>query len=378
MNNKFLKRQITSHIYNAIVEFQDYFHQFEVEHLRSDEQQKKTTKYISADWSTANGNLGEKLLTPIAKAKAKIFLDGLIEIGCNTVSLQIQSPLFFDDFPKNNEYKEFYQWAISYAKEKGLLVFVETSPAFSETQYSDIIYDYSLLTPEQYLEKRYNQIIAIVNMKPDIISFIHEPDTERAITKLEISDDKFFNLLQIVVSYKQETDSKVQIAGGLPITSDFEAMIPFLDYVDILNIHLYPIVYPKRLSTVNSLIKLDKILQQVQKPVFLGETWVFKATLFDYLTSENFVDLSTKLYNRNTWNFETVDASFISILAAIGDCRQNLIGFNLFWSAFLFADIDGENMSYKDGMTAINKLAIENIMTGQHSDSGDMVKMLFP
>ena len=376
MNNKFLKRQITNHIYDTIVEFQDYFRQFEIEQFHLGKQQE-STRYISADWVTANGNLGEKLLAPIAKAKAKIFLDGLIEIGCNTISLQIQSPLFFDDFPRNNEYKEFYQWAIEYAKENGLVVFVETSPAFSGTQYSDVTYDYSQLTTEQYLEKRYNQIIDIVSMKPHAISFIHEPDTEREITKLTIENTDLFSLLSRVLSYKQATESDILIAGGLPITYDFEDMIPYLEYVDILNIHFYPIAYPKRLSTVNALIKLDKIAQQIQKPIFLGETWVFKSTIFDYLSEKNFVELSTVLYNRNTWNFEGVDASFISALATIGNYRENFVGFNMFWSAFLFANIDGENMECKEAIQEINKLAIENIMTGQHSDSGDMVKTLF-
>lgn len=376
MKNKFLKRQIENHIYEAIVEFQDYFRQFEIEQFHSGKQQE-STKYVSADWSTANGNLGEKLLTPIAKAKAKIFLDGLIDIGCNTVSLQIQSPLFFDDFPRSNEYKEFYQWAIEYAQSKDLYVFVETSPAFSGTQYSDVSYDYSLLTIEQYLEKRYQQIVDIFEMNPDCISFIHEPDTEREITKLEISNSNLLGLLLTVVSYKQENNSETLIAGGLPITSDFEDIIPYLEHIDILNIHLYPIKYIKGLSVVNSLIKLDKILQQVQKPVFLGETWVFKSTILDYLTDEGFVSLSTKLYNRNTWNFEDVDSFFISALATIGDYRENFAGFNLFWSAFLFADIEGENMEYKDAIVEVNRLAIENIMSGKTSASGSAVQMLF-
>lgn len=372
--NDMLRQFVISNFDNANFNFSDFIF---------GKGQGNGVKYAATDLPPANGNLGDKLLQPINKNKIKIFVDGLISLGINTVALQCSLPLLFDDYVDevgntSADYLSFYKFVVEYLKSKNLFVFIEISPVFSGTKYSNVQYNYSALTKEEYLQKYYSQIVTIIEqIVPDFISFVHEPDTANTITGICVSDEEYIGLLKRVYDYNKDIPSNVKIGGGMPISESFERIVQVNDYVDFYNIHVYPYEIPFGVNnTSNSLIKLYNICQYLTKPAFIGETWVFKSILFEYFENISPVELSEKFYDRNTWNFEEIDADYIRSLCELCDTLPNLYGFCLFWPVFLFANIDGTNMQPDMAYTEANRAAFENILSGTTSVSGTALRTI--
>src|SRR5690606_31546867 len=125
----------------------------------------------------------------------------LKDIGLSGVVVQVSYPLLINsktfDNQRIDDYRYFYSEVAKIVKELGLVLIVETSPLFSNSNYSTIVLDYSSITHEEYLLERLSQALVIVEkMKPDYLSVVQELSTERHLTGLELSNEELVNFAQ--------------------------------------------------------------------------------------------------------------------------------------------------------------------------------------
>jgi hypothetical protein len=84
----------------------------------------------------ANGNRGEDLLKPDTLATMRLFLDRFKELGAAGVAVQIVYPLLGKDYPRSDEYLNFYRTVADEVRKRGLTLIIATGAPFSGTEFS--------------------------------------------------------------------------------------------------------------------------------------------------------------------------------------------------------------------------------------------------
>ena len=131
----------------------------------------------------ANGNRGEELLRPDTLATTILFLDRFKELGATGVAVQIVYPLLGRDYPRSDEYLNFYRAVAGEVRKRGLTLIIATGAPFSGTEFSPLHIDYSSKTPQSYLQERLEQAAVIAReLRPDYLCLSEEQSTERMLT----------------------------------------------------------------------------------------------------------------------------------------------------------------------------------------------------
>lgn len=103
----------------------------------------------------ANANRGPDLLKPESIEGVKIYLDRLKELGVQGVTIAVSYPLYLQGFDRYQEYVEFYKQVAEEVRSQGMKLDVEAGVIFSETVFSNLNFNYSELTFEEYkVEKK--------------------------------------------------------------------------------------------------------------------------------------------------------------------------------------------------------------------------------
>ena len=325
----------------------------------------------SLDWLPANGNAGEALLSRTAKRTALDYLGGIQAAGCNAVGLQIQYPLLDPAFPRQAEYLEFYRWAVAEARRRGMIVYAETSPAFTGTGWSGIAWDYG--DHADHIQRRTAQACRIVmELKPDYLSVTHEPDTEGAIVGHRFTPADCLGMIAAVVACRDASGVHTSIGGGMPVTAEWDELQPYGDSdADFVTIHLYTAAVMKGRQLVNGFSRLVDYASRIGKPVIVGEGGLFKATPLEFGGGPLAV---AQLYDRDpfqTW--ESVDAMAVEAFAYAGRCAPILL-VNWFWSFAAFAYYTGSSQDGAQARTVATRAALRNAGKGQLTGLGEMIQ----
>lgn len=326
----------------------------------------------SLDWMPANGNNGEALLGRHARHTAHEYLDGIEAAGCRAVGIQLQYPLLDDQFPRMEEYLSFYRWAVEEARVRDMIVYAETSPAFSGT-WSNIKWDYG--DKADHLARRVAMACRIVQeLQPDYLSVTHEPDTERAITGHALTTDDCLSLIAAVAACRDGAGVTTRIGGGLPVTAKWDALQPYGNQAgDFVTIHLYTAALMDRLQIVNGFSRLVDYAACLPLPVIVGEGGLFKAHPIELVGDPLQV---ASLYQRDpfqTW--ESLDEIAAECLDYAGMVAP-IIGVNWFWSKYAFAYYTGRNPDPDNARAVATRAALRNAGRGRLTGLGEMIHKL--
>lgn len=327
----------------------------------------------SLDWLVANGNAGEALLARTAQRTARDYLDGIQAAGCRAVGIQLQYPLLDEEFPRAAEYLAFYWWAVEEARKRGMVVYMETSPAFAGTGWSDVAWDWG--DHAGHIQRRIAQACKIVlELRPDYLSVTHEPDTERAITGHTLTTADCLGMIAAVAACRDAGNSHTHIGGGLPVTASWEELEPYDNSVaDFITVHMYTAVLMKRLQLVNGFSRLVDYASRLQLPVIVGEGGLFKAHPLELAGDPLRV---AELYQRDPYEtWESVDALAVEAFAHAG-MSANILLVNWFWSFAAFAYYTGSNPDAAHARAVATRAALRNAGRGRLTELGEMVRKL--
>lgn len=325
----------------------------------------------SLDWLAANGNAGEALLARTAQRTARDYLDGIQAAGCRAVGLQIQQPLLDEEFPRQAEYLEFYKWAVTEARRRGLVVYTETSPAFAGTIWSGVAWDWG--DRAGHIQRRIAQACKIVlELKPDYLSVTHEPDTERAITGHTLTTADCLGMIAAVAACRDAGGSPTQIGGGLPVTAKWADLEPYgSSQADFVTIHLYTAALMERLQLVNGFSRLVDYASRLQLPVIVGEGGLFKAYPPELAGDPLHV---AELYQRDPYEtWESLDALAVEAFDYAGKCA-NILLVNWFWSFAAFAYYTGGSQDAAHARAVATRAALRNAGRGRLTELGEMIR----
>lgn len=324
----------------------------------------------SLDWLPANSNAGTALLSREARATASSYLNGIRAANCSAVGLQIQYPLLDPEFPRQAEYLEFYRWAVSEARRRGMTVYAETSPAFAGTMWSGVEWDWG--NHDDHIQRRIAQACKIVlELEPDYLSVTHEPDTELAITGHTLTTADCLGMIAAVVACRDGCGAITRIGGGLPVTAAWSELEPYGTQAgDFVTIHLYTAAVLERLQLVNCFSRLVDYATRLSLPVIVGEGGLFKAHPLEFRGGPLAV---SELYGRDPYQtWENLDALAVEAFNYAGRVAGILV-VNWFWSQYAFAYYTGDNPDQERARQVATRSALRNAENGRLTSLGEMV-----
>ena len=332
---------------------------------------------FAADLMVANGNRGEALLDPPTLLTVELYLERIKEMGIRAATVDIPFPLLDPYSPRSDEYLAFFKEVADIVRGKGMVLFVETSPVFSGTVFSNFTVDYSTYTIESYFQARRKQAVQIAQeIMPDYLSLGNEPSTELQLTEIKFTIDQYLDFINETL---QLIDRSIHLKVGAG-AGTWEDMEYFERYatetaLDFINIHISPINTYNRDLLMNA-IEVVELAKNYGKEVTIGEAWLYKASKSELVEMTAWEDI----YRRDSYSFwEPLDIKFMEAIAGIASVYDvNYV--SLFWSQFLFATLPYhhwmEYLSYRELTRLANWTAWQNIESGEFSQLGRSWKQI--
>ena len=196
---------------------------------------------FSTELLAANSNRGEDLLESQLRQGIPFILDRLTELGVNMISVALDFPILCDDFPRNDEYLDFYTFVGEEVRKRNMKLLVGAQTIFSDTAWSNLKVDYSGYTIESYTAEKRRMIEKIIeHVRPDYLTIENEPETMAYNTGLDFSVD---NVIQIIHGLTNGLDrNNVRIGAGTGTWDDPAYIDRMLDEtsIDFIDIHSRP------------------------------------------------------------------------------------------------------------------------------------------
>lgn len=325
----------------------------------------------------ANGNRGEELLRPDTLQTTRLFLDRFKEIGAAGVAVQIVYPLLGRDYPRSDEYLNFYRAIADEVRERGLTLIIATGAPFAGTEFSPLHVDYSDKTPQGYLQERLEQASVIAHeLRPDYLCLSEEQSTERMLTGLDITADEYFDFLNSAPA-AIDPPAGVKLGGGSGSWESPELVRRLIAEtpLDFIDIHLYPLSSG---PTDYLRVTADWASAAVAagKEAVIGEAWLYKASAKELQAGVGF----QTLFGRDVYSFwQPLDVRFMQTAVDLGRAADvRYISF--FWSRYLFGYVD-----YDDAPPATEGAALQQaanlaswtaLSRGELSATGEEFKRL--
>lgn len=331
---------------------------------------------FGAELAPANGNRGEGLLQAGSLYGVRLYLDRLEQLGMGGATVAISYPLLAPNFPRSEEYLQFYQNVADEVRQRGLKLLVKTGPVFPDSEFSNVQLDISHLSMADYFQERKEQILLIArDIRPDYLSFGAEPETEAMLTGFQITPDIYVAFIEDILS-EIDRSSGVLLGAGTgtwenPAFLERISQDTALDFVDL---HIYPIqgavAYLQRVRDAASSIRAQS------KIFIIGEAWLYKASPQEVMQSIAYQEVFT----RDVYSFwAPLDTRFIEAVMKIAN-KEDFEYVSFFWSKYFFAYLDYEETSRDLPPTELvllsNQAAVENLQAGLLSETGKSFKTL--
>jgi hypothetical protein len=290
----------------------------------------------------ANGNRGEDLLRPDTQGTTRLFLDRFKELGATGVALQIVYPLLDKNYPRHDEYLDFYRTVAREVRQRGLTLIVETGPPFSGTEFSPLQVDYSGKTPESYLQERLEQASIVAHeIQPDYLTLAEEQATERMLTGLDISTDSYIEFLRSARSViDPPTGVKLGAGSGSWEGPDLVQRVTRETSLDFVDIHIYPLS-----SGFTDYLQVTADWAMAAgaagTEVVIGEAWLYKTSVKELQGGIGYQEV----YGRDAYSFwQPLDVLFMQTVVELGRAA-GVRYLSFFWSRYLFAYVDYDQIS---------------------------------
>lgn len=306
---------------------------------RTSDNPGKATTMVASNLLLANSNAlpdiadNPRNLTSVGKT-----LDMFADMGLKVVDVTIQYPTLVKEFPRSQDYLEYYKKVVQEARKRQLKLAVEvgstfTSPVFAKLPVKDW---YEGLTKERYCREKRQMIETIINeLGPDYLALEEEPTTQHTNIGLSytVEDVKYY-----MDYFLKDLDTKnIPIGAGAGLWDDqgyWDLYLnnPKLDFIDF---HIYPVNDPQ-LS--NKLRDLSQRAAEKGKKVVVGEAWLYKTNGREQLGGP--VAMSETVFARDAYSFwQPLDIKFIDTLLDMAS-TYDWEYVNFFWSKCFFAYVD--------------------------------------
>ena len=326
---------------------------------------------IGTELVVASGNRGTDLLASQTMGAVELYLDRLVQLGVDGVSVQISDPLLTSEYPDSDDYLAFYQQVAAEIRRRGLVMMVETGPVFPDPQYSKVAFDWSTLSVQEYYDLRREQLVRIGReVRPDYLSIGSEPTTEVLLTGLDIDVQGYLGLVRGVIEDLEDLQG-VLLGAGTGSWEDPVYIEAFLREpgLDFINIHIYPITngridYVKRASQWSALAKAQGL------QVAIGETWLYKVTAEELIQGIGYQEA----LQRDVFSFwQPLDIRHQRAIAQMA-LAQDIDFVSFFWSGFYYAYLEADpsllGPSAVERYQELNRLQYANLLAGTLTDTG--------
>jgi len=330
---------------------------------------------FSVELLTANSNRGEALLCEDTFQAIRRTLDSLESLGVKGITLGINYPILNPDFPRSQEYLDFYRRVAGEIKGRRLALIIETTTTFRNPTFSSLGVNYSGLTLDRYMrEKRAMAETVLRELKPDYLTVENEPATQRANTGLDFSAQNQTDIVSFILSGLDR--SGVKIGAGAGTWEDlayFESLArnTSLDYLDM---HIYPIQGD---FVVDKTVRISDIARSSGKGLSVGEAWLYKLA-----ETELSVDIASAagIFARDAYSFWIpLDGAFLEVMVKLSH-YLDLEFASPFWMQYLYAyvgyDSSTAGLGYRETQGLVNQEAARNINSGTLSPTGETYREL--
>jgi fibronectin type 3 domain-containing protein len=315
--------------------------------------------------SSANSHLGSELLSPTHYSSVLLELDGLKALGVRGISLSVNYPLlhpsFYADQAQYQQYLEFYRKVANDVRTRGLKLVVESRIILGQDGPGGVPVQqfYDSLTIEQYQTGRMETVRTIaLEMRPDYISVITEPDTEAwNLGKPEVGTVSGSTaLLQAILNGVRGSGVQgVALGAGVGTWQ-----LDYLSYiqsfaatsVDYIDIHVYPV----NKEFLTRAIQIADTARSYGKKVTMSEAWLHKIR-----DSELWRQAPLVTYARDVFSFwAPLDIQFLETLVRFSHFKQ-LDFMTAFFGAYFRAQL-----TYDDSTKNLSPMAL-NLKVGTAS-----------
>lgn len=281
----------------------------------------------------ANGNRGEELLRPEALETTRQFLDRFKELGATGVAVQIVYPLLGQDYPRSDEYLNFYRTVAGEVRKRGLTLIIATGAPFSGTEFSPLHIDYSGKTPQGYLQERLDQAAVIAReLRPDYLCLSEEQTTERMLTGLDITTDDYMDFLRSApAAIDPPSGVKLGAGSGSWEKPDLIERVIHETPLDFVDIHIYPLS-----SGFTDYLQVTAdwatTAGAAGKEAVIGEAWLYKTSVKELQGGIGYQEV----YGRDAYSFwQPLDVLFMQTVVELGRAA-GVRYVSFFWSRYLF------------------------------------------
>ncbi len=330
---------------------------------------------FGAELLPANSNRGEDLLAPQTLQATILFLDRLRELGVQGVTIPVHYPLYTPDFPRYQEYVQFFKQVVQEIENRGMKLDVEAHVIFANTPFSPLDISYAGLTFDRYkIEKKQMLATIIQDLRPDYLNIVAEPDTEYALIGLEElkSPEKYTEFINYLLADLDRSGTKIGAGIGTWGNLDYVKSFAAKTSLDFIVMHVYPVTG----KFLQNIVAIADIAKQYNKRVILDEAWLYKIDTF----AAEHVAASVEVFRRDAFSFwAPLDQQFLSIIVKSARLK-NIEYISPFWTTFFFGYVDYSpstaRLSYSEIAAMVNRIAAMNILADKFTSTGEFYRKL--
>jgi hypothetical protein len=312
---------------------------------------------FGAELTAADANRGlSVLISPTSIHSVELQLDGLVNVGVQTVVVGVSFPILYPPFYQyNNDPQDyatvvsFYQKVMTQARQRGLKVVVEASVLFPDmaTDLPLTAYYATLSSDDVTAGRGQNALNVAQLLAPDWLNLGSEPDTQAALLGLSqpYTPQQYAAEISTIVAQLRGAgiNGKPLVGAGVgtwsPNATDFisDEVGTGLDYIDL---HIYSV----NLGFLADAATDFDLAIMSGKGVALSEAWMRKVNdsqlegLGDFgIESLLSSSTTTSLDNFSFWS--PLDSEFLTDLADLAYWK-NLYYISPYPIQFLFAYLD--------------------------------------
>lgn len=322
----------------------------------------------AAELLVANANRGTALLAPETLEATKLYLDRLQQLGVRGVVFPVGYPMLLPEFPHSDRYLDYYRSVMAEARKRGMTVDIESAVLFTNTDFSDLKWDYSAIGFDEFVRGRRAVAATILReLAPDYLDLGAEPDTMAKLTGYrQLNDPKrYAESLTAILSGLDR--GRTKIGAGIGTWSSIEfARAELATPIDFLALHMYPVGR----VTIQTAAEACRLARAAGKPVIIDEEWLYKMGRGE----GGSIAASTKVFSRDAYSFwMPLDQQFFRVMDRFARA-EHIELVSPFWTNLFFGNIDYDrdtaSLPYAEIVKRVNRAAMANLTGGKYTPTG--------